>query len=502
VTNVDHAQDHPAGRLEFATETNRAWLSRLQRAGRAIRLAPGLYAVDTTLPPEKVAHHHRFTVAAHTWPGAVLCDRSALNGGEPTDGWLFLCHPEPPRTADLKLPGLTMSVRIGPGPLPGDMPMPAGLHLSGSVRGLVENAVTRGRPREGKPARYAGLAAVEDRMDEEARTGGAGRVRRLLGQLDVIAGHFNSRSVEDVRLRLAALLGTQANTQMRSPRLAARLDGEPYDEHRIQMLERLALYLQTIPPAPRPALGGSARWEWLPFFESYFSNFIEGTQFGVEEARRIAIDGEVPAARPQDAHDIAATYRIASDPVLSSSVPASGEQLLELLMDRHATLMAAREDKRPGQFKEQQNYAGGYAFVAPEMVAGTLLRGFDAVAAVTDPFHRAVAVMLLLTEVHPFDDGNGRIARLFANAELAATGQVRVVIPTIYRNNYLAGLVGVSNGAGSGQTLHSVLDFAQRWTSMIDWSSYETADAELRAANAYLDSGVAEASGLRLRLPR
>jgi hypothetical protein len=46
-----------------------------------------------------------------------------------------------------------------------------------------------------------------------------------------------------------------------------------------------------------------------------------------------------------------------------------------------------------------------------------------------------------------------------------------------------------------------VLDFAQRWTSLIDWSSYEAANAELRTANAYLDSGVAEASGIRLRLP-
>ena len=32
----------------------------------------------------------------------------------------------------------------------------------------------------------------------------------------------------------------------------------------------------------------------MPFFESYFSNFIEGTEFGVEEARKIAVDGEVP----------------------------------------------------------------------------------------------------------------------------------------------------------------------------------------------------------------
>jgi hypothetical protein len=499
--NVDYDETHPAGRLEYATETNRAWLSRQQRAGRAIRLAPGIYALAARLSPEKVAQHHRFAIISHLWPGAVLCDRTALSGGEPVDGWIFLCHPEPHRTTDLSVPGLVFSVRVGPGPLPGDMPMPSGLYLSGTARGLVENAENRGRPRAGRPARYAGLTAVEDRIDEEARVGGAGKVSRLLGQLDVISGQFNRRAVELVRTRLAALLGTRGTARPTSAKLAARLEGQPFDEHRLQMLGRLVAYLQTVPPVPRAALGGAERWQWLPFFESYFSNFIEGTQFGVEEARRIAIDGEVPPARPQDAHDVAATYRIASDPIHSGTVPTSGTELLDLLVDRHATLMAAREDKRPGKFKDQQNYAGGYAFVAPEMVLGTLLRGFDLIAPVIDPFQRAVAVMLLLTEVHPFDDGNGRIARLFANAELTTAGQIRIVIPTVYRNNYLAGLVGVSNGAGDGQTLHSVLDFAQRWTATVDWASYEAADADLQRNSAYLDSAVAESSGIRLRLP-
>ena len=66
-------------------------------------------------------------------------------------------------------------------------------------------------------------------------------------------------------------------------------------------------------PEPRPALGDPERWAWEPFFEAYFSNFIEGTEVGVDEARRIAIDGEVPLVRPTDAHDVVATYRLVSD---------------------------------------------------------------------------------------------------------------------------------------------------------------------------------------------
>jgi hypothetical protein len=132
---------------------------------------------------------------------------------------------------------------------------------------------------------------------------------------------------------------------------------------------------------------------------------------------------------------------------------------------------------------------------------GTLRRGFDVFAGITDPFQRAVALMLLITECHPFEDGNGRIARMMANGALSAGGQVRIVIPTIYRNNYLAGLAGVSNRAGRGETLVSVLSFAQRWTAAVDWSSFDVSDATLRQLNVYMDPGLAETAGLRLRLP-
>ncbi len=492
---------HPAGRLEFAGPGNQAHLSRLARSGRAMRLTKGVYAVDSTLPAESVAMHHRFPIIARTWPGAVLCDRTAVSGGEPVEGWMFVCHPDPGRSTDLRLPGLAVSVRMGPGPLPGDMQWPQGLAMSGAARMLVENVSVAGRPPLDRPARQAGTAAVEDRIEEMARTGGIGRVRNLLAQLDVIATRLPVGPVDLVRRRLVGVLGTWAGGESVSTRLQARLDGAPYDAHRLHMFSALADVLEQTAPIPRPALGGAHRWTWLPFFEAYFSNFIEGTEFGVEEARRIAVDGEIPAARPEDAHDVAATYRIASNPTMAAVTPSSGLELLDLLREHHALLMATRTDKRPGVFKARPNYAGGYQFVSPELLEGTLTRGFSAFEPITDPFQRAVALMLLVTECHPFDDGNGRVARLLANGALSAAGQVRVVIPTIYRNNYLAGLAGVSGGAGRGETLVSVLDFAQKWTAALDWSSFEGADRELRSVDAYLDAGVAESSGLRLRLP-
>lgn len=499
--SVAPALSHPAGKLVVASETTKASLSRQAKAGSAFRVAPNVYIVGATLAPEQAVTHHRLVIINVFWPGAVLSDRSALTGGMPFEGWIFVVHPDPARRSDLELPGVTVSPRVGPGPLPGDTPMPEGLHISGLARRLVENVSIAGRPPRGRPTRQAGTEAVEDEIDQLARHGGAGSIQNVLNQLDAIAGQLPPVPVETVRKRLAAVLGSFTESKPTSERLAARLAGEPYDEHRLSMFRALAELLGETAPEPRPALGPAERWTWEPFFEAYFSNFIEGTEFGVDEAREIAVDGVIPDERPADAHDVAATFRIVSDPASNALAPASGEELLDELRDFHAILMAARPEKRPGEFKVRRNYAGGYAFVEPDLVVGTLRRGFDVFSSVTDPMQRAVALMLLVTECHPFDDGNGRLARIVSNGVLSAGGQVRIVIPTVYRNNYLAGLAGVSNGNGRGESLIAVLRFAQRWTGAIDWTTFEAANEEMRRLDAYMDPGLADASGIRLRLP-
>jgi Fic/DOC family len=499
--SVARALPHPAGRLAVATKQTKAGLSRQAKAGTAFRVAPNAYIVGATLAPEQAVAHHRTAIISMFWPGSVLSDRTALTGGMPFEGWIFISHPDPARRSDLELPGVTVSVRVGPGPLPGDMPMPDGLHISGRARRLVENVSIAGRPPRGRPSRQAGTELVGDEIDQVARQGGAGAVHNVLSQLDTISNHLPAGPVEVVRNLLAGVLGSFSGSKLTSERLAARLSGEPYDEHRLSMFRGLAELLGDTAPEPRPALGSPQRWTWEPFFEAYFSNFIEGTEFGVEEAREIAIDGVIPSERPADAHDVVATYRIVSDPVSRAVAPASADELLDELRDLHRILLAARPEKRPGEFKERRNYAAGYAFVEPDLVVGTLRRGFDVFSSVTDPMQRAVALMLLITECHPFDDGNGRLARVISNGVLTAAGQVRIVIPTVYRNNYLAGLAGVSNGNGRGESLIAVLRFAQKWTAAVDWMAFEATDEQLRRLDAYMDPGLAELSGIRLRLP-
>lgn len=102
--------------------------------------------------------------------------------------------------------------------------------------------------------------------------------------------------------------------------------------------------------------------------------------------------------------------------------------------------------------------------------------------------------------MHPFDDGNGRIARVMMNAELVATAEQRIMIPQVSRNNYVMALRALTVN-GRPDALIRTLDFAQRYTASLDYSSFEGARAMLEQTNAFRDPAEADAAGVRLTLP-
>jgi hypothetical protein len=242
------------------------------------------------------------------------------------------------------------------------------------------------------------------------------------------------------------------------------------------------------------------RRRFLPFYEAYFSNYIEGTEFTVDEAARIVFDGEMPEDRPEDAHDILGTYRLVSDRGEMRKVPQSADELLALLITRHRSIMEQRPGKSPGRFKTIANRAGATLFVAPELVEGTLRAEYELASGLADAFARSAYMMFLVSEVHPFLDGNGRVARVLMNAELVAAQQLPIIIPTVFRGEYLRALKNATN-YGDFDALVAVLDFAHRYTAQVDFTSRATADHDLTRTHAFMESPVAEANNVRLQLP-
>ncbi len=120
-----------------------------------------------------------------------------------------------------------------------------------------------------------------------------------------------------------------------------------------------------------------------------------------------------------------------------SIIPKTSEELITILKYRHKILLSARPDKSPGQFKDQNNFAGQTAFVDFQLVQGTLIKSFDFYNALKNPFARAAYMIFVVSEVHPFLDGNGRIARVMMNAELVHQNHSKILIPTVYREDYI-----------------------------------------------------------------
>ena len=424
-----------------------------------------------------------------------MVDRTAIENVPASDGSVFLASAS---TRDVELPGITLRSRKGQGHIEEDRSFIGGLFISSPARAYLEN-MAPSRARKGV-ARRLSREELEKRLDADIRTRGEDYIKTLRDEARRIAPKLG---LEKAQAQLDDIIGTLLGTRdakIESDIAAARAAGRPFDPRRADLFTVLyeELMKTNAPIRRNPDVAGEDIN--LPFFEAYFSNFIEGTEFEVSEAAEIIFEGRIPEQRPADAHDILGTYRVVSSRNEMSRLPESFEQFVSLMRARHAQVMEGRPDKAPGQFKTRTNQAGTTVFVAPELVEGTLKRGFDIYQAIGEPFHRAAYMMFLVAEVHPFVDGNGRLARIMMNAELVAANERRIIIPTIYRNNYLAALRALSQNQAAEPVIR-MLNFIQKYTAAIDFSTYETAKSELRQTNAFMDPGVADEEGVRLKLP-
>lgn len=481
--------------IVFTGDMPEATLLRAVRRGDLVRLAQGVYTSDTSTDPAVVVKREWHRIVGHLYPGAVITDRSALTGG-PVDSTLYLSHPG--RERSIELPGLTVRARSGAGPVEGDAPLPDGLWQASKGRALVEN--TRpSRARGGRAARTLTETELGDWIDRLAMIDGPDRLKRFRAQGEAVAEQVGA-SADGVAL-VASLVGVALGTKQAdtaSAALTARQAGLPYDHDRMRLFGLLIDALRESAPQSRPVTDpADPRYATLPFYEAYFSNFIEGTEFELADARAIVYEDVTIPNRSGDSHDLTGTYVVVSDLSQMQTLASSEAEFTQLLQHRHGTLLAGRPDKRPGQFKETANRAGNTSFVLPGLVVGTLRAGWSRLGELDTAFERAVYMMFLVAEVHPFEDGNGRIARVMMNAELVAGGQSRIIVPTVFRDDYLGSLRRLSR-QDDPSVLIKALRYAHDYTSQVRFDTHLLAEQTLRATNAFNEPQ----SDDRLILPR
>ena len=467
----------------FAEKTLSRQIAKWEAQGLIKKIAPRIYTGKIQETPEALIRRNLFTILGRHYPNAVISHRSALELKPTETGDFFLTYSY---TKKIALAGITLHVLEGRGPVEGDMLFMGELYLAQQARAFLENLQIS--KRGGSKSKTLPRSVIEEKLEAIIRVNGEDAINQLRDQARRIAPELSlEREFDQLNKLISALLTTNSSTILSSSAAKARALGTPFDSARIQLLEQLFAELQQRTFKHRPDKNTStASFSNFAFFESYFSNYIEGTVFKVNEAKEIIETQRPLPARNADSHDVLGTYQLVSNRQEMQVVPTSGEHLLEILRYRHKVLLSARPEKNPGMFKDKDNFAGQTTFVAFELVRGTLLKAFDFYKVLTSSIGKALFMMFLISEVHPFLDGNGRIARVMMNAELVTAGESKIMIPTVYREDYIGALRRLTR-RGDPDAYIRMMERAREFSANVYGNDRDQMEAYLVSCNAFLE---------------
>lgn len=464
--------------LFLSSELNDAQRRAVQRrvqAGELRRIAPGIV---TSMEEDQWAgllQREKLRVIASIFPQSVISHKSAFNA---------LVGPVVHLTVqgnrrEVKLPGLHLIAYPGAGPLEGDQPMNGtNVYFPSQARMFLDNLSRNDGDRN------VSKEVVEERALQICDIQGEDKLVALRNQVELIAPMLGrEKQAASFGQIVGAILGTRKAKNIASGLVRASADG--YDKDRMERLDALINELRKtpLPDVPDVASKGPSLINFA-FLESYFSNYIEGTEFEISEAREIVLDGKISEMRPKDAHDIVGVFNQITHPGWRLQTLSASEGVLNQLQARHAHMMEKRPEVRPGEFKLLMNRAGNTAFVQPRLVKGTLVAGAKRLTEVEPGLARAMYAMFLVAEVHPFDDGNGRLARLVMNAELSQESKCRVIIPTLYREIYLDALRALTREGNPTLFVKAIVDI-QQWTASFDFEDTDDVIAAMQKCNAF-----------------
>ena len=458
--------------------------SSMIKDGTLRKIAPKVYTTNMEDSPETIVARNLFYILGQLFPHAVISHRSAFELKQTETGDIFLTYNY---SRNVSLPGITVHLLEGPMGTEHDMPFIENLFVSSNERRMLEN-LQKGRARNGSVSKCMPREVIEENLEKMLQVNGETGINAFRDKARDVAKELGmDGEFEALNSIVSALLTTKPSTILTSPKAVARANGLPYDGERVKLFELLfkALKNDVFADIDEPNQT-TAEFRNFAFFESYFSNYIEGTEFEIEEAWEIVETGKPMPARNADSHDVLGTFQIVASRREMRRTPQTAEELIEILQERHRVMMAARPDRDPGMFKMKNNHAGDTHFVDYTLVRGTLMKGFEYYQALESPFAKALFMLFMISEVHPFNDGNGRISRIMMNAELVHADQSKIIIPTVFREDYLNALRRLTR-KGDPSVIVRAISRVRQFSSNITGEDFEATKEYLEKCYAFKD---------------
>ena len=176
---------------------------------------------------------------------------------------------------------------------------------------------------------------------------------------------------------------------------------------------------------------------------TYTSNALEGNSLTESETKVVIEDGLTIGGKPlKDVYE-ATGHAKAYDFLykLTNDEPVTEDNILKL----HRLFYAQIDKDNAGTWRKVRVFISGSRRVlpAPDKVPALMaefVRWMAANEGRLHPVEFAALVHQKFVYIHPFVDGNGRVARLLMNLALLRTGWTLAIIPPICRHEYIATL--------------------------------------------------------------
>lgn len=183
---------------------------------------------------------------------------------------------------------------------------------------------------------------------------------------------------------------------------------------------------------------------------TYNSNAIEGNRLTLRETwlvlrKGITVSGKSLQEHLEAKNHLEAIRRIYD--LVRDKRQFSESDLLEL----HRLVMSKIDESIAGKYRNMQVYIEGAAHVPPPAakVAGLMeqvIYGMNGKAHGILAVKSASKIHHLVTWIHPFTDGNGRVARLLLNLKLMRSGFPPIVLRKTRRKSYYSALEKADDG--------------------------------------------------------
>lgn len=172
---------------------------------------------------------------------------------------------------------------------------------------------------------------------------------------------------------------------------------------------------------------------------TYTSNALEGNTLTESETKVVIEEGITISGKPLKHHLEAIGHAAAYDYIykLINKKDLSETDIKKL----HKLFYQKIDEKNAGKYRKIQVYITGSEHIppkpkeVPELMAN-LIKWYN-----SSNEHPVVTAALLhqkLAVIHPFVDGNGRVARLLMNLHLIKNQFPVTIIPPLYRSEYIA----------------------------------------------------------------